>query len=435
MDNRIFASVFMLAFAVSSSVCAGSGTDTFSVGDTTASVGGTFTVSTVLDAGSGDIQGWSYGLCHTAALATVDSVDDADTSTVKNGSPADFNEKSTFAEGFTQGVVICFTGCAVISAGTSGFQMATGNYTATAEGTGSVEFCDTLGSPPTATVVVVGGASVAPQQNSGILEVIGVPDPEFTYVAGDSTANYPSGAGIGGVSVNAGFSIIEVDNSALGGLFPNDTQGFSMGFGNDDALVNPIAVNVTLPFVADFAETNTFTNGWTLGVVYSFTGGVTLQYDSAVEVANVDYEGLAGALAGVEGSTSSPLTMDSGLGSPPVSNVVVVGGGSLPATGVEGSLQFTGTTTNPFISGDCNGDTIVNIADIVWSLAELFKSGPSANCEAACDVNGDSTHDAADPVYTANYIFLSGPAPVGPATCDTIAGQTPEDCLSDNCGG
>ena len=193
--------------------------------------------------------------------------------------------------------------------------------------------------------------------------------------------------------------------------------------------------NVTLPFTADFAETNTFSNGWTVGVVYSFTGGVVLQFDAAIEVANVDYEGVAGALTGVEGTTSTPLTMDSGLGSPPVSNVVVVGGGSLPATGVEGSLEFTGTTTNPFISGDCNGDTIVNIADIVWSLAELFKAGPTANCEIACDVNLDGTHDAADPVYTANYIFLSGPAPAGPATCDTVAGQTPEDCLSDNCGG
>ena len=115
--------------------------------------------------------------------------------------------------------------------------------------------------------------------------------------------------------------------------------------------------------------------------------------------------------------------------------MVVVGGGSLPANGVDGALEFTGTTTNPYLSGDCNGDTIVNIADIVWSLSELFGGGPSANCEIACDSNGDGIHDAADPVYTANYTFLSGPAPTGPATCDTSAGQTPEDCLSDNCGG
>ena len=437
MKNVLFASALMLAFGFSGVVLAGGGPSMSVPVNTTASEGAGFSVTTALDtfAGGGDVQGWSYGLCHDSSLATIDSVDDADTASVKNGSPADFNEKSTFTDGFTQGVVICFTGCAVIAEGATGFQMATGNYTATAQGTGNIGFCDTLGSPPTATVVVIGGASIAPTQNNGTLEVVGVPDPEFTYSAGNASANYPAGGGIGGVALNAGFSIAEIDNSGIGGIFPNDTQGFSMGFANDAALVAPIAVNVTLPFTADFAETSTFANGWTLGVVYAFVGGVVLQFDSAREVANVDYEGLPGALAGVEGTTSSPLTMDGGLGSPPVSNVVVVGGGSLPANGASGSLEFTGTTTNPYLSGDCNGDTIVNIADIVWSLSELFGGGPSANCEIACDANGDGSHDAGDPVYNANYIFLAGPAPTGPASCGTSAGQTPADCLSDNCGG
>ena len=410
------------------------GDATMSVADTTASVGASFTMTAVLDNNLGDVQGWSFGLCHTASLATIDSVDDADTATVKNGSPADFNEKSTFTDGFTQGVVICFTGCAVIPGGTTGFQMATGNYTATTEGTGVVEFCGTLGSPPTAVVVVVGGASVPPVESNGILDIIGVPAPEFNYIAGSSTGNnYPAGSGIGGQTFNVGFSIEEVDNSASGGLFPSNTQGFSLGFANDDALVTPVVVNVTLPFSPDFAEAGLFTNGWTCGVVYAFTGGVELQFDSAIEVANVDYEGVAGALAGVEGTSTSPLTMDSGLGTPPVSNVVVVGGGSLPAVGVSGSLEFTGTTTNPYNVGDCNADGISNIADIVWSLSELFLGGPSSNCEIACDSNGDGFYDAGDAIYTANYVFLAGPAPVGPTNCDTTPGQTPEDCVSSNC--
>ena len=113
--------------------------------------------------------------------------------------------------------------------------------------------------------------------------------------------------------------------------------------------------------------------------------------------------------------------------------MVVVGGGSIAATGVSGTLEFTGTVTQPFNSGDCNGDTIVNIADIVWSLSELFGGGPSANCDIACDSNGDGSYDAADPVYTANYIFLSGPGPVGPSDCGSVPGQTPEDCFSSNC--
>ena len=433
MKNRFFAIVFALVLLISLSGGAFAQEATFTAGSGSAPLGGLGTLSMTLDNSGQDIAGWSFGVCNDPAVATVNAANSgADTETAKNGSPPDFNQISVFPEGATQGVVLCFTGCAVV-ADVSGFEMLTVEYNGVTEGNTSIEFCNSLGAPPVATVVVVNGASLAPNQTSGVLEVVGVPDPEFTYVASNSSANYPSGGGIGGVAVNAGFSIDETDNSGSGGVFPNDTQGFSMGFASDAALVSPVAVNVTLPFTADFAETNTFANGWTLGVVYSFTGGVVLQFDSAIEVANVDYEGVAGALVGVEGTTSSPLTMDSGLGSPPVSNVVVVGGGSFPAAGVEGSLAFTGTTTNPFLSGDCNADSIVNIADIVWSLAELFKSGPTANCEIACDVNLDGAHDAADPVYTANFIFLSGPAPAGPSSCDTVPGQTPEDCLSDNC--
>ena len=101
--------------------------------------------------------------------------------------------------------------------------------------------------------------------------------------------------------------------------------------------------------------------------------------------------------------------------------------------GVSGSLEFTGTTTNPYNVGDCNADGISNIADIVWSLSELFLGGPSSNCEIACDSNGDGFYDAGDAIYTANYVFLAGPAPVGPTNCDTTPGQTPEDCVSSNC--
>ncbi len=268
MKNCFIAGTLVLLFAASSAfVDAGTPEATFSVpGSTTAAIGSGFTVTTSMDVGnSGPVQGWSYSLCHTGSLATVDSVDDADTATVKNGSPADFNEISTYADGFTQGVVICFTGCATIAEGTTGFGMATGNYTATTEGSGTIEFCETLGSPPTATVVVINSASIPPFPSNGTLDVVGIPDP------------------------------------------------------------------------------------------------------------------------------------------------------------------------NPYTGGDCNGDSAVDISDVIFSLSELFGMGPSANCGIACDANGDGIHDAGDAVYTATYIFLSGPAPSGPADCDVDVNQVFEDCESDNC--
>ncbi len=398
-------------------------------------VDGTFSVTTVFDNGIADAQGWSYGLCHDPALATVDSVDLADTATVKNGSPADFIEMTIYLQGFTQGVVICFTGCATVAPGTVGFQMATGNYTAIAEGNGSIEFCGILGTPPVAVVAVYGGASLIPLQNNGILEVVEVPDPEFEFRAGSAAVNYPSVTGLDGIAMNARFSIAEIDNSAMGAPFPSDTVGFSMGFANDETLVTPTAVNVNLPLLADFEESSIQSGGWTLGVIYSLTIVVVLHYPAATEVVDVDYEGVSGALTGIEGTTSTPLTMDDTLGTPPFSNVIViVDGSSFPATGVSGQLEFTGTIVNPYVAGDCNGDSVVNIADIIWSIAELYSGGPSSNCDIACDANGDGAHDAGDPVYTVSYIFLSGTPPVGPSGCESSPGQQLEECQSPNCG-
>jgi len=127
--------------------------------------------------------------------------------------------------------------------------------------------------------------------------------------------------------------------------------------------------------------------------------------------------------------------MDDTLGTPPFSNVIViVDGSSFPATGVSGQLEFTGTIVNPYVAGDCNGDSVVNIADIIWSIAELYSGGPSSNCDIACDANGDGAHDAGDPVYTVSYIFLSGTPPVGPSGCESSPGQQLEECQSPNCG-
>ena len=146
--------------------------------------------------------------------------------------------------------MLCFTGCAVV-ADVSGFEMLTVDYDGIAEGTTDIAFCDTLGAPPVATVIVVNGASLAPTQNAGTLNVVGVPDPEYTYSAGSASAGYNPADG--NASATVGISITETDNSGLGAPFPNATQGFSMGLANS-AEVTPTNVTLDLGFDADFAE-------------------------------------------------------------------------------------------------------------------------------------------------------------------------------------
>ena len=304
----------------------------FNAGSGTAPEGGSGTLSMTMDNSGQDIAGWSLGVCNDTSVATVSAANSgADTETAKNGSAPDFNQIGVFPEGATQGVVLCFTGCAVV-ADVSGFEMLTVDYDGIAEGTTDIAFCDTLGAPPVATVIVVNGASLAPTQNAGTLNVVGVPDPEYTYSAGSASAGYNPADG--NASATVGISITETDNSGLGAPFPNATQGFSMGLANS-AEVTPTNVTLDLGFDADFAEVSLLGNGWTAGVVYSFTGGITATFEGATEVISADYE-TAGSMAGNETGATATLTWDDGLGSPPVANVVVVGGASLNAAFSDG---------------------------------------------------------------------------------------------------
>jgi hypothetical protein len=161
----------------------------------TMNVGGGGDLVVSLDNAGGDIQGWSYGACNDTALITCTGVEDGSTTaTVKDGGSPDFNQVSVFDEGFTVGVVICFTGCATLAPG-SGYELNVASYSCGAEGSTSVSFCDVLGAPPVATVVVVGGASVAPDQNSGTVtcQVLVTNDWVRGDANGDSTVNIGDG--------------------------------------------------------------------------------------------------------------------------------------------------------------------------------------------------------------------------------------------------
>ena len=403
---------------------------TFSISGGSIPAGGSGSLSLSMDNSGAEIQGWSFGACSDPDFLTVDAANSgADTDTAKNGSAPDFNTINTYVDGATQGVVLCFTGCAVL-ADVTAFEMLTIDYTGVVEGSTSVAYCSSLGDPPVETVVVVGGASVPPVQNSAAVDVLGVPDPEYTYTAGNGSANYNPADG--NASATVAISIGEVDNSGLGGTFPNTTQGFSMGLSNS-AEVTPTGIVLDLGFDADFAEDSLFANGWTVGVVYSFTGGSTIDFDSDLEIIAASYE-TGGSMAGDETGTTASLSWSDELGSPAVANVVVVGGGSYAANFVDGSIALNPVVTSDFIRGDANNDSIVNIADAVWVIYELFLNGPASNCSIASDANGDDLSDIADASFIIMYRFMGGAAPAAPfPDCGQVDGQLPEDCAASSC--
>ncbi|MEC9476953.1 MAG: dockerin type I domain-containing protein [Planctomycetota bacterium] len=400
--------------------------------DASGAPGASVDVQVLLDNNGDDIQGWSFGACHDGGALSLTAVaDGAATLTVNNGGTPDFNQVNVFADiGFSVGVVISFTGQAVLPAGATGSELNVANYEliGAAGTTSQIDFCGTIGSPPVDVLVVVAGQSFTPNVNSGTIELVSGPPP-FSYSAGEYDVDYDGNTGETTLTVSP--TILE-DPSSPG--FPSETQGFSMGMEHDDALmsVNSVSWNADLGFEPDFEGINTSTsNGWTIGVVYSFTGANTLTFENATPVLNIEYSTIGSALAGLEDPTTTGLNWSDTLGSPPVVNVVVVGGASLEPALEDGSVtlfpQYAPPDV-PFIRGNCNGDSTINIADAIWILNDLFQNGPSSTCAEACDVNQDDFLDSGDAIFIISYRLLSGPAPSAPfPACGAEEGA---DCVA-----
>ena len=375
-------------------------------------------IQVLLDNNGEDIQGWSFGVCHDGlALSLTAVVDGATTSTVKNGGPPDFNQVNVLAdEGFTVGVVVCFTGCAVLPSATTGNELNVATYEliGAAGTTTDVEYCSTIGSPAVEILVVVGGQSILPSTSSGTIELVTGPPP-FDFSAGDYSLDYNGLTGEATVSI----SPMITENPDNPG-FPNDTQGFSMGLSHDSAVLSLDSViwNSALGFEPDFANGDMgLADGWTIGVVYSFTGQNTLAFETATAVLLVDYSTVASTLVDLETPTTTPLIWSNDLGSPPVVNIVVVGGSSLDPSLTDGSVTLNPTYAppdTPFVRGNCNGDDRVDIADGIWILNEMFQGGPAGTCVEACDANSDDMTDTADAIFVISYRLLSGPMPTAP---------------------
>ena len=68
--------------------------------------------------------------------------------------------------------------------------------------------------------------------------------------------------------------------------------------------------------------------------------------------------------------------------------------------------------STPFIRGDVNGDSTINVADAITTLAYLFTGG-TIPCDNAADSNDDGTLNIADAIALLGYLF-SGTTPPPP---------------------
>jgi hypothetical protein len=61
--------------------------------------------------------------------------------------------------------------------------------------------------------------------------------------------------------------------------------------------------------------------------------------------------------------------------------------------------------------GDLNGDSMINLADVVFMVNNFFLKGPPPNPPVAGDVNGDCFMGISDLIWLLNYLYRNGPPP------------------------
>ena len=331
--------------------------------------------------------------------------------------------------GWTVGVVINFFGDNPLPPGT-GYELFIASYQGLSVGMSEVCYCNTLGSPTVEIAIVDStGGSIDPTTLSGLIE-IGPPPPPFTFKAPGDFVNYAPG------DPATFISTVSIEEDPANPGFPSPTAGFSMGLSHGSP--QPIDVDVTdlddSPLIAALGEEPAFFapallgNGWTAGVLYDFFAGVTLGFDGPVDVIDATYE--ATNLSDTEQSFVDLEWVDT-LGSPPITNTVVVGADAFDVAFENGQVTLNPFSEPTFVRGDCNGDVIVDIADGIFLLNQLFQNGPPSNCNEACDANDDGMADQSDAVYVFGYRFLDGPEP--PAPFPDCGLEPLQDCDSSNC--
>jgi len=101
-----------------------------------------------------------------------------------------------------------------------------------------------------------------------------------------------------------------------------------------------------------------------------------------------------------------------GAGSVPIRNRAAVANMSVAPSLVPGRICLE--PRPEFRRGDCNWDDRVDLADPAAGIAHLFTDTFESPCLDACDANDDGRLDLADSVFLLMYLFRSGPAPLPP---------------------
>jgi ribosomal protein L27 len=155
-------------------------------------------------------------------------------------------------------------------------------------------------------------------------------------------------------------------------------------------------------------------NDWASGISVDFAGniyvtGYNLTIATACNYVTIKYNTSGNVLwmqiyngPGNWGDHARAIALDDS------GNVYVTG----ESWGISSNYDYATIKYVQFLRGDVNNDHDVTIADVVYLINYIFKSGAApVPIEQVGDVNCDGTDNITDAVYLVNYLFKSGPSP------------------------
>ena len=361
----------------------------------------------ILDSSAGiDLQGWSLGVCHDTSLLTIlDIVSGADAEVSNNGSPPDFSAIQLLPDGATIGVAVSFVGLGM-PPGVNEIAVMTYSLDGAEGSIATVEPCATLGLPPVDAVIQdVTTASWIPVNEPGAIEIGGV---EPTILRCGSATGVPGGT--------VGLTVTLTNPEAL-------AEGFAYALSHEAGAVTPVDVSPGVAISSfnggvgpDYFEANLSPSGpgvgTTVGCVFDFEAAITLPIGVDQVIAVHNYQVSAAAADGQE----IAISFSSQIGSPPVQNLISVGGLPLVPETENGLITVDGDPTAvPLRRGDVNEDSIVDLSDAIFLARWLFGVGPMGTCDDAADVDDNGVlQGLLDSTFLLNYLFLNGTPPVAP---------------------
>ena len=401
------------------------------VTDANVTQGQVFDLEVRLDIFGDEIQGWSFGICHTALLLELlDVVDSSLTMTINQGGPPDFNSLNLYDDGYTKGVLICFTGCATLVPG-SDWHLNTATYQALAPGplTTGVSPCSTLGSPVVPVRMVVGGTTIDPSHETRVVQIFfGEPPTIHVLQGGQGFGVYDPSNGVSSASVP-----LYIDESELSPGFPTPVSAFEMAVRFNPGLVTLTSVDMGSDLAAlnggagpEFFLASIVSEGVIVeSVIEGGGGGDLLNAPDPVEVAVLNFDSNPLPLTFNPFGIHHPLEFDPTI-DPSAANSVTVDALVSLLQLDPGMVHFV--PREQFVRGDANNDGAIDISDVLCVLDRVF-TGAVLPCDDAADTNDDHHLNVADAVGLLEYLFLFSPglpAPFPDCGWDTTGVS---DCL------